>query len=245
MNRTVETQLEELLQQRAQRIGPSSVLVGAALREGRRIVRRRRIASATAASISVAAIVVVSAGLPWNGSAPGEGRRPERAIPADAPAPTAAPRTELRRSDPANNVRWEVVSYDSPVGDCLDVVGASLVTTDVARLTGCGPRDGPMRWLGGAGGADIDGQWFNIAYGVLPVDASEVEITSEAGSTTWAAVSGDVWFLALPDDSALGLAGAPKRITARDSTGEKVAAVILRLAEKRRAGVQAGVEESD
>jgi len=241
MNRTVETQLEELLQQRAQRIGPSPVLVDAALWEGRRIVRRRRIASATAASISVAALVVVSAGLPWTGSAPGDARRPERAIPADAPAPTAAPKTELRRSDPTNDVRWEVVSYDSPAGDCLDVVGASLVTSDVGRLSGCGPGDGPMHW--GAGGVDLDGQWFNIAYGVLPVNASEVEITSEAGLTAQAVVSGDVWFLASPDDSPLGLAGAPKRITARDSRGETVAVVTVRLADLRRAGALSGAEE--
>lgn len=237
MNRS-ETRLEELLQQRAQRIGPSPGLVDAALREGRRIVRRRRIASATTASISVAAVVVVSAGLPWIESAPGNGRRPQPPVLADTPASTAAPRTELRRSDPANEVRWEVVSLRRPAGDCLKVVGASLVTDDVAENSGVCPSDGPMAWA--AGGANLDGQWFNIAYGFLPDDASEIEVTSEAGSTTRAAVSGDVWFLALPDDSPLGLAGAPERITARDATGEEVATVTLREAEHRRSAAQAG-----
>lgn len=143
--------------------------------------------------------------------------------------------TEFIKTDDSNQVRWEVLSYQTDEGDCLAVVGTSLSTADSGKMESCGRDSGTMRWSGG--GIDLDGQWFNVAFGELPDGASEVEITSEDGTRRDAAVSGDVWILAAPDDSPLGLFGAPKRINAKGSAGQTVATVSLALASARRAAI--------
>lgn len=143
-------------------------------------------------------------------------------------------RTELVQADAASEVEWKVVSYQIEDQYCLSAVATSTVSADSGSLDNCWLEDfTAMRW--GGGGVTMNHRWFNVAFGELPSAASKIEITAENGTQRDAIVSGDVWMLALPDDSPLGLAKAPHVIRAKGPSGQTIATDRLRLGEARRA----------
>jgi hypothetical protein len=85
------------------------------------------------------------------------------------------------RSVQVGGVTWTVIRRDSPDGACVGVVADVDGVEEGQVGGGCGEADEPtLRW--GLGGLEVNGQWFNVAYGEVPITVSSVRVTLGDGS---------------------------------------------------------------
>jgi hypothetical protein len=100
------------------------------------------------------------------------------------------------------DVTWTLIRGDSPEGACVGVV-AEVAGVEQGQVGGsCGEPDDPkLRW--GLGGLEVDGRWFNVAYGEVPSDATSVRVTLGDGSALTDSELGRTdggWLIVVPAD---------------------------------------------
>lgn len=127
---------------------------------------------------------------------------------------------------PAGQVHWTISRYDSPKGPCIEVVAEEVGGSHQGRLGGCGRPENPsLRWS--IGGIDMDGQWFNVAYGAVSAAAASVRVTrGDQRELTDAGVRGGqgLWIVVIagnPLDGATDIV----QIVARDESGHVIASI--------------------
>jgi hypothetical protein len=151
-----------------------------------------------------------------------------RSVSADAPitplpvseSPGRAS-SETQRSVREGGVTWTISRSDSPDGPCVGVVAVVDGQQAGSVGGGCGTSDDPrLRW--GIGGLEIDGAWFNVAYGEVAATASSVSVTLGSGtvvSDDGMRESSGAWLVVVPAADPLSRAAEIKRIAVVDETG--------------------------
>lgn len=85
---------------------------------------------------------------------------------------------QRERSTRVSGLTWDLVSYESSDGPCLDVIGTSESTAETGRLSTCGLEEGYSISIGGL---VIDGRTLNIAFGFSPAGTDTAQVTSADG----------------------------------------------------------------
>lgn len=155
------------------------------------------------AGLGVSVLVLIGAFFVGVGtSGPRYAPPPEDLAAKGRAADLASLEVERTLESPVGRVRWTLVSYDSSDGPCLEVVAEVIDGTDHGRLGGCGASEDPqLRWS--IGGIDIGGQWYNVAYGQVALDASSVQVTLGNGSVqadSGVRANNGAWIIVLPAD---------------------------------------------
>jgi hypothetical protein len=132
---------------------------------------------------------------------------------------------EMKQSVNVGGINWSLVSYDSSDGPCLDVY-ANVDPKAAPGQSGCGTPDGPFQWS--IGGLDVDGEWYNIAYGTTVKGSVTASIKSSDGTLNLDVIKGS-WLSVVPGER-MDYAS----VTLEDGSGKPVASVEFPSISKER-----------
>jgi hypothetical protein len=91
---------------------------------------------------------------------------------------------------------WNVVSYQSSDGLCLEVDGQTPVTGEQGSVTSCGPPEDSLVWA--QGGVALEDQWFSVMAGFVPSTTVGLRMTLRDGTVLDGAVANGVWLGVVP-----------------------------------------------
>jgi hypothetical protein len=115
------------------------------------------------------------------------------------PSTTGTTNVHLVRTDVVDNVTWELSVGNA--GDGTQCVTVSAATsTDSGSLGGCGTSSGDFPRLG-QGGIRIGQSWYNVAYGLVPSGATQVQVDLANSTTLVGEVSDGGWYVTTSGDN--------------------------------------------
>ncbi len=210
------------LDQLARRISATQDALETALKRGHRRRRNARLI-AIVVGLSVGTGGVAAAFLAFR--SPGVSTAANRTGPASsgssskasarAPQPASSPVTT---SVTVGGATFTASAYSDTSGPCV------TVSADGGSLGGCGTSDGPF--VVGEGGLRVNGQLYNIAYGLKPAGASQMEVVLGDGSTVIPDTSNGVWLTVVPSTET-STATDFRSVRATDTAGNVLGQVTL------------------
>lgn len=107
-------------------------------------------------------------------------------------------RLERAVQAPAGTIAWQIVSYQSSDGPCLDVYAELAPGEDSGGLVSCGKPDAPFGL--GIGGLEFAGNLYNVVYGEAPAGATAMRVVLGDGTVLTRAVTNGVFFILVPGE---------------------------------------------